>query len=91
MCSCSPKQVEHRCTEVSKPPYRTSKPTLRILQWNTDGLSTKVQELHDRLAAESIDVCLIQETKLVEKDASPPFQEDIVFQRAAKDYSPPLE
>ncbi len=43
---------------------------LRILQWNADGLSTKVQELRDRLAAESIDVCLIQKTKLTEKDAS---------------------
>ncbi len=28
-----------------------------------------MQELRDRLAAESIDVCLIQETKLTEKDA----------------------
>ncbi len=32
-----------------------------------------MQELRDRLAAESIDVCLTQETKLSEKDASPPF------------------
>ncbi len=32
-----------------------------------------MQELRDRLAAESIDVCLIQETKLDEKDASPSF------------------
>ncbi len=32
-----------------------------------------MQELRDRLAAESIDVCLIQETKLAEKGASPPF------------------
>ncbi len=46
---------------------------LRILQWNADGLSTKVLELRDSLAAESIDVCLFQETELVEKDASPPF------------------
>ncbi len=60
-------------TEISEPPCRTSKPTLRILQWNADGLSTKVQELRDGLAAESIDVCLLQETKLTEKDASPPF------------------
>ncbi len=49
------------------------KPTLRILQWNTDGLSTKVQELRDRLAAESIDVYLVQETKLAEKDGTPSF------------------
>ncbi len=41
--------------------------------WNADGLYTKVQERRDRLAAESIDVCRIQETKLAEKDASPHF------------------
>ncbi len=44
---------------------------LRILKCNAGGLSTEVQELRDRLAAESIDVCLIQETKLAEKDATP--------------------
>ncbi len=32
-----------------------------------------MQELRDRLAAESINVCLIQGTKLAEKDASLPF------------------
>ncbi len=37
-------------TEVLEPPCRISKPTLRILQWNADGLSTKVQQQHDRLA-----------------------------------------
>ncbi len=40
--------------------------------WNADGLSTKVQERRDRLAAETIDVCLIQDTKLAKKDISPP-------------------
>ncbi len=39
-----------------------SKPTLCILKWNANGHSTRAQELCDRLAAESIDVCLIQET-----------------------------
>ncbi len=48
-------------------------PTLRILQWNADGFSTKVQELRDKLAAESIGMFLILETKLAEKDATPPF------------------
>ncbi len=32
-----------------------------------------MQELRDRLAAKSIHVCLIQETKLAEKHVSPPF------------------
>ncbi len=46
---------------------------LRIIQSNADGLSAKMQELRDRLEVESIEVRLIQETKLVEKDASSPF------------------
>ncbi len=44
---------------------------LRILKCNAGGLSTKEQELRDRLAAESIDVYLMQEAKLAEKDATP--------------------
>ncbi len=117
MCACPPSRLNTTAqsrTEVLEPPCRKRKPTLRILQWNADDLSIKVQELRDRLAAESIDVCLIQETKLAEKDASMPFpgynsirlvhpsthrggclltlvKEGIVFQRAAQDYSPPLE
>ncbi len=60
-------------TPLSETPCHPNKPTLHILRWNADGLSTKVQELRDSMAAEIIDVCLIQETKLTEKDAPPPF------------------
>ncbi len=51
-----------------------SKPTLRILKWNANGHSTRAQELCDRLAAESIGVCLIQETnpRLSRVDCLPP-------------------
>ena len=44
---------------------------LSILQWNADGLSTKVVELRERLVAENIDVCVIQETKLKHDLVSP--------------------
>ncbi len=54
---CSLKQTEHHYTVPNRslePPCRKSKPTLRIRQWNADGLSTKVQEQRDRLAAKSV-------------------------------------
>ena len=41
-----------------------TKQSLRIIQWNADSITTKVLELQDRLSAEDIDICLIQETKL---------------------------
>ncbi len=44
---------------ISKPPRRTSKPMLRVLQWNADDLFTKVQELRDRWTTEIVDVFLI--------------------------------
>jgi exonuclease III len=34
------------------------------MQYNADGLSTKVPELKIRLREEDIDICMIQETKL---------------------------
>ena len=37
---------------------------LNILQWNADGINTKTTELRDRLVAENIDICMIQESKL---------------------------
>ena len=38
--------------------------SLRILQWNADGLSpTKTIELGHRLSEDRIDICLVQETK----------------------------
>ena len=47
---------------------------LAILQWNADGLSTKVTELRERLVEEDIDVCVIQETKLGRNVISPKIQ-----------------
>ena len=37
---------------------------ISILQWNADGLNTKVNELRNRLQNENIDICNIQESKL---------------------------
>ncbi len=46
---------------------------LRLLQWNADGLATKQHELSHRLNDDSIDICLIQETKLLPEDTTPLF------------------
>ena len=42
----------------------TIKTSLRIMQYNADTVSTKWLELQDRLIADDIDICLVQETKL---------------------------
>ncbi len=58
---------------VTESANRVSQSALRILQWNADGLSTKVHELRQRLQLEKIDICLNQETKLISKDTTPAF------------------
>ncbi len=52
---------------------RASQPALCILQSNADALSPKVHELRQWLLLEKIDICLIQETKLIPKDSTPAF------------------
>ena len=42
----------------------TIRSSLRIMQFNADFISTKWLELQDRLIADDIDICLVQETKL---------------------------
>jgi hypothetical protein len=44
---------------------------LSILQWNCDGLATKKDELQELLSREGVDVLLLQETKLGERDSTP--------------------
>ena len=44
-----------------------AKGNLRVMQCNTDSISTKQIALRDRLLKEDIDVCLVQETELKEK------------------------
>ena len=48
-----------------------SRQSLKILQWNADGLNTKMLELRKRLIDEDIDVCNIQETKFQPKISTP--------------------
>ena len=48
-----------------------NKPSLRILQWNAEGLKSKSDELAIRLRENDIDLAVIQETWLQEKDSTP--------------------
>jgi len=44
---------------------------LRIVQWNAEGVNTKMGELREFIKEYKIDVVLIQESKLTEKKSSP--------------------
>ena len=57
--------------EVSEPPVSSSRSTLRILQWNADGIRPKLAELEDRLRSLQIDIAVVQETKLKPSDRDP--------------------
>ena len=52
-----------------------SKDSLRILQWNANGLKLKSTELETRLKELDIDVAVIQETHLSKKDRTPTIQD----------------
>ena len=56
---------------VSESLRKQYKPSLKIYQWNADGLSTKIYELKHRLLKHDIDICMIQETKLRLGDSTP--------------------
>ena len=49
----------------------STKDNILIMQWNCDSLLKKVKELKDRLHERSVDICLIQETKLSSNMSSP--------------------
>jgi endonuclease/exonuclease/phosphatase (EEP) superfamily protein YafD len=45
--------------------------SVKILQWNADGINTSLFELRDRLQQHNYDVCVIQEAKLQVTDKIP--------------------
>ena len=65
-----PVRPDQTPTEVSERPT-TQKQSLRIMQWNSNGISRKLGELEERLAQSDIDICLIQESKLRKVDRTP--------------------
>ena len=58
-----------RCTRGYKRPTteynnKSSQTTLKVMQWNAEGLMRKKTELEHRINRENIDICCIQETHL---------------------------
>ena len=58
-------------TESAENSSKRANKSLRILQWNADGLRTKIDELQLRLKEDDYDVCVIQETKLLKENKTP--------------------
>ena len=48
-----------------------SRDKLTIMQWNTNGIRTKLLELRDRLFNSDVDIVAIQESKLCKEDKTP--------------------
>ena len=66
-CSRREKQVpfqKEETSEVSEMELKSTRDSLRVMQWNCDGLNTKIPELKSRLLNDRIDVYLLQEVKL---------------------------
>ena len=57
--------------ESAKGMRTVTRSSLRILQWNADGLKSKSDELASRLKSGDIDVAVIQETWLTKSDGTP--------------------
>ena len=58
-----------RCTRGYKMPAteynnKSSHTTLKVMQWNAEGLMRKRTELEHRINKKNIDICCIQETHL---------------------------
>ena len=47
---------------------------LRVLQWNADGINTKIPELRTFLQDHEIDIAMIQESKLTSTKETPKIQ-----------------
>ena len=57
--------------ETSATDNKHMKKSLKILQWNADGLATKISELELHLKKGKYDVCVVQETKLRKERRTP--------------------
>ena len=63
-CCCVPTNSGSRAKFVPKG-------TLRLLQWNADGIKLKINELGERMNNLDVDIALMLESKLREKDMTP--------------------
>ena len=64
-----------KTTQVSNPSEPKLRPvkkdTIKILQWNADGINPKIHELTDILSSHEVDIAMIQESKLTAKQQTP--------------------
>jgi endonuclease/exonuclease/phosphatase family metal-dependent hydrolase len=70
----APRPAQPEVTSVTEKSAFLSRGSLKILQWNADGIGTKVVELERCLREFDIDVVVLQESKLLEKNRTPQFQ-----------------
>ena len=61
-----------------------AKRDIRILQWNADALLAKKEELKNVVNEEKIDIFMVQETKMTEKDRIPIFPEYTILSKPRK-------
>ena len=54
-----------------EPKFTGGAKSLRIMQWNADGINTKIAELNHYVKEHKIDVVIIQESKLTENKPTP--------------------
>ncbi len=66
-----PKTFMNNGVQVKHEPKRGQFKNLKALQWNADGLNTKIAELNSFVKEHNVDLVLIQETKLTEKRPTP--------------------
>ena len=64
--------------ESAKGMKMVTRPSLRILQWNADGLKYKADELAAKLKRSDIDVAVVQETHLTKSDPTPSVGDEYV-------------
>lgn len=71
-CPDHQQRVQPSGDTVDKKPSRVSqRRKLRILQWNVDGIGTAMPDIEQVLQTNSVDIAMIQETKLRSFDRTP--------------------
>ena len=66
--------LDEQITDDAKGMKSVTRSSLRILQWNADGIKSKSNELASRLQALDIDIAVVQESWLSSSDRTPVIQ-----------------
>ena len=86
--NCNPCKVEHGSRNnvtadvpLPQPAKTPTQDVIRVLQWNAGGIHKHIMELESYLDEEKIDICCLQETKMIPSDSSPCFVKYTVVKR----------